>query len=335
MTSTRKSAISRGYGLSQKRQYAIGSILLLVLLQSGCSSSGKTFISPSYVRAGDWIWKDLAGQNIQTTHYLIHTTVTDPEKLDQFARLMEVVYQEYQKIYPGPKTIESRLEVFYFAQYDQWAAYTIFSTGDNARTYLSVFNGAYTLGDKFVCWDGNHLDTLQSAAHEGFHQYVSRTFKTRLPPAIEEGLACSFENLRLDGSRVVIDPSRNPRRETALRQAEGKVLFPLETLLQLHAGDLAEKSPELNELYYAQAWALGSFLRKSPEYQQQFHRMITDTAMGDLPKPVAPNDEKGRYFPARIKPQMMHYFGENWAEFEEKYLRFLRQIVAKSENVVE
>ena len=70
-------------------------------------------------------------------------------------------------------------------------------TGMDAAIYLQITRGGYTIGDWFVSYYVGENATYSVASHEGWHQYVARNFRGRLPPFLEEGTASSDEKERL------------------------------------------------------------------------------------------------------------------------------------------
>ena len=71
---------------------------------------------------------------------------------------------------------------YLFQTRDEWAAFTRTRTGADAAIYLQINRGGYTVRDWYVAYFIGDLGTYSVAAHEGFHQYVARHFRSRLPP---------------------------------------------------------------------------------------------------------------------------------------------------------
>ena len=279
-------------------------------------------------RAGEWSWSGGSGVEYQTTHYLLRTTVTDVQTVERFARLLESALKEYHALIPGLPESKRPLIVYLFARHDEWASYTVETAGDNADLYLQVYAGGYTVRDRFVCWIGNEPDTLSLTAHEGFHQFVGRHFLLRLPPALEEGLATTFEHVTITGSGATFATDTNHRRRTALRYAvEGNYLIPLSTLVQLHAGDLIDRPVALREGFYAQCWALACFLRDDSRYAARFRQYLLDTAQGNLAQDVGRADGTSVYHPARVQPVLEKALAAPWTEIEAAYLRHLKTLI--------
>src|SRR5690606_1520091 len=131
------------------------------------------------------------------------------------------------------------MEGYLFANRTEWAAFTAAHAGEDAAVYLQVPRGGYCYGDVTVMYFLGDLSTYSVAAHEGWHQFVARHFKRRLPPFLEEGMACLFESIRLEQGLPRWNLAINHNRIDKLRAAvEGEALWPLEKLIHMHAGEV-------------------------------------------------------------------------------------------------
>jgi len=290
---------------------------LLFLFASGCATKKPDRLIQ---RTDPWQWRGVNGQAIQTLHYRIHTDVADADAVSRLAARMEQAYLGYRQLISERTAGLARgpLELFVFARYEDFAAYTIDVSGAAADVNLSVGHGGYAIGDRFVCYFGNEPDVLAVAAHEGFHQYVARHTLPRLPPALEEGLAATFETT---------DRAVNPRRQLALGKAiANNALIPFDTLIMLHAGDVAGRSIDLNETFYAQCWALARMLETDPTYATDLKKMLADIAIGRVLRDVGKQDGSGIYKPAAIGPLFKEYITTDWRRFEADYLRTCRRL---------
>jgi len=328
MTSTRTCDIPKAYDrLTLAATLRVARLLCFVFIL-GCDSTPKNEVRIE--RTSYWQWQDITGRQIETAHYVIYTTVTDNDSVQRFARVMEGAFTQYASLVPAIKPDERKLNLHFFATHDEWARYTIATTGKDAEAYLSVLNGGYAVKDEFVCWLSNESDTLTTAAHEGLHQFVARYFRTRLPPTLEEGLACTFETYTFTDTVVTFNPTKNPRRQAALRNAiDGNYLIPLDTLVMIHAGDLRDRDPALRESYYAQAWALAAMLREKPTYRLSFLAMMRAAALGDTPIEIGRNDGSQLYHPDRIRPFLQRYVAPDWKTFQADYDQAVRDLADK------
>lgn len=305
-------------------------IAIAMIASGGCAPSPDQTVKYTTVQA--WEWQTISGRAIETDGYILYTTLSDDDMIQRFARLMEAAHKQYSSLAPQLSMTERKLPLFIFATYDEWARYTLATTGRDAPAYLSVLNGGYAVGDRFVCWVSNETDARTTAAHEGLHQFIARNFRTRLPPTLEEGLACTFETVKIGSQGVTFDPARNPRRQAALRDAiAGEYLIPLDTLILLHAGDLQSRDQPVRETYYAQAWALAVMLRTHPAYREGFLAMMNAAATGNTPIDVGRNDGTQVYHPAKIQPFLQRYVAPDWKRFQSDYREAVHNLAAAPE----
>ena len=260
-----------------------------------------------------WSFDGRSGFEVTTAHYRLFTTVRDRPTIDRFCRLMEAAHAEYAALVP-PATNEIKLlDAYLFERPDEWEAYTRRIGGPDAAVLLSVGPGGYAYGDRFVCWLYNASDLWNVAAHEGFHQYVARHLRQRLPPALEEGLATTFENVTVTDSAVTFDRS-NARRAAGLAdQATPSV--PLDELLRMNAGDIAGRDLPTRERFYGQCWALARLLLESPEYAPGLRKMLIDLREGRAADNVGRTDAAGLYFPNAARPLLARYVAADWPGF--------------------
>jgi hypothetical protein len=146
-------------------------------------------------------------------------------------------------------------------------------------------------------------------------------------------LAARFEPVAsITWSTTPRNGATNTRRRRALARAiEGDYVIPLETMIQLHAGDLVDRPIELREGFYGQAWALAEMLSQPP-HRAGLERLLTDAARGTGTFDLGPADGSGRYDPARVKPLLEKYVAPDWAAFAKAYDRFIRQMAGRSDE---
>ncbi len=258
---------------------------------------------------------------MRTPHYRLYTTVDDTAVLDRFAKLLERAFVQYTELaapLPDADGEIAPLQVYLFDEPGALESFTRKLTGADADVYLSVGTGGYTYDDKVVCFLGSESDTYTTMAHEGLHQYIGRHFRTRLPPTIEEGLACTFENVSMSPTgEVTFDRTRNERRSQWLARAwREKTLIPFDTLIYLHGGDLAGRPLPLVEGYYGQCWALARMLRDDRGYAANFQRLLRDVQTGGTLHDVGRTDASGgAYNPRAIPPLLQQYVAPDWPRF--------------------
>ena len=140
-------------------------------------------------------------------------------------------FQQYAQVAGLSPRSSVPMNGYLFTGRSGWSAFTKANTGEDSVVYLQVSRGAYTINDWFAAyWLG--AGTWPVVAHEGWHQFVARRFAGRLPPALEEGLACLFENVRWQGPLPRWNLADNPARRGALAEAKHRnLLLPLPQLL--------------------------------------------------------------------------------------------------------
>ena len=298
-----------------------------LLAPMGCSpgpASGLGFVAVS--RAHDV--GGYSGLEVRTPHYRLLTTVRDDGVIDRFVRVMESAYAEYAALVPPASPATVPLEIVLLARPEEWDAYTRRLTGADAPIYLSVGPGGYTFGDRFVCWLFNENDLWGVAAHEGFHQYVARHLPARLPPALEEGIASTFEEVSVTGTSVRINRQANARRQQGLSMAaKPGGQWPISDLIRMHAGDVAGRELGTREAFYGQCWALARVLLETPETAAGLRRMLVDLRDGRSPG-VGRTAVGGLYHPAAARPLLQTYMARDWPSFERTYREWIDRNMA-------
>lgn len=235
-------------------------------------------------------WDDshVDGLIIQTEHYTLYTTLLEPLMLRQIPSFLESAYKAYQSQLPQPISSGKPLEVYLFDTRSQWEDFTRGMAGDDAKVYLQIQRGAYTLNGIVVAYNIGRKQTFSVIGHEGWHQFNQRLFTYRLPSWLDEGVATLFETCRYTQGRFVFEPSRNLMRlgslkETLLR----KQLIPLHQLIMLNPGQVINGHGDDDTVinFYAQNYAMVRFLR---EYNygirlRKYHEMLLGGANGTWP----------------------------------------------------
>lgn len=303
---------------------------LILLFAVGCAQPQNYGTGPRSTDTQSWTFDGKPARIVKTEHYLIHTTIEDTAFLQSLAQLMEGALENYRRLTPGIQLTSKPMECYVFARRQQWADFTSQHTGDDAAIYLQINRGGYTVRDWFVAYFIGDVGTFAVAAHEGWHQYVARHFKSRLPPFLEEGMATMFENVSwsLDGPRW--NMSTNPNRAEKLRSAiQDGTLWPLEQLCTMHAGDVVSLSGERIETFYAQNWAFAQFLFQAEggKYQSALRRMLDDLATGAADVHTGrlrgPSDS---WDPKTVKPLLEHYLGMSLPQIDSAYQAYVRHI---------
>ena len=268
-----------------------------------------------------WKFGETNGSIIRTQHYRVFTTSDRPiirQVLPGFLEASLVQYRSALGDLPPPPV---KLDTYLMHTRPEWAALTRALMQDRADIYLRIERGGFAAQGRGVYRDlGPLTDTLNLAAHEGWHQYTQLTFKARLPVYLEEGIATYMEGFRFDPSRPdlpIFMPWANTERYDQLRRAvsAGRVLS-LDTIMTTPPQDLIATDQELALTWYAQVWALVHFLHEGESglYTSALHAILADAASGS-----------GRGI-SRLP--LASYIDTPAKELDEQYQSFIRQITA-------
>lgn len=278
--------------------------------------------------------RDGDGVILRTEHYAIYTTITDPHYRNALTHVMEDAYRRYQALAPSTVDLKTPLECYVFARRSEWESFTTRLTPSDAPTYFRINRGGYTVGDRMAVFSSGQSATLRSAAHEGWHQYAARHLVDRLPPFLEEGIACFFENVQIDErGRPVWELTENHNRSRALRMAtETGQLFPLAQLITLHAGEVVEMPGGRVEAFYAQSWAFARFLwdGDNGRYRPAMQRLLGDSIAGKLTEPTSTTatTRPGNVWDSRsAAPLLERYLSEDLPEIDRAYQQFVAQLI--------
>ena len=275
-----------------------------------------------------WTFGQSDGSIIRTQHYRVFTTSDRPiirQVLPGFLEASLVQYRTSLADLPAPPV---KLDTYLMDTRPEWATLTRALMRERAETYLRIQRGGFAASGRGVYRDlGTLSDTLNLAAHEGWHQYTQLTFKTRLPTYLEEGIATYMEGFRFDPSRPtapIFMPWANTERYDQLRAAAGKgQLFSLSELVSSSPQNLIATNQTRALTWYAQVWALVHFLREGESglYAAGFQTMLTDAAGG-----VSESTRTSR------RRQMLNpfpvYFDSSADELDAAYQAFIERITA-------
>lgn len=313
-------------------------IVTALLLAAGCAQYGgarRELDGPhgaTRLRSEPWAYGDRPGQRVRSPHYVIHTTIDDPEVVDALGQVMEGAFQQYRRIAPDAPATDRPMDCYLFQYRNEWAAFTERHTGVDAPIYLQINRGGYTFGDRYVAFFIGDIQTYSVAAHEGWHQYVARHFKHRPPPFLEEGLACLFEQVRWEGNLPRWDLTSNANRIRGLRNASAsRTLMPLRQLVSMHAGQVVNGTSFQVEAFYAQNWAFARFLwdAEGGRYRPALQRMLADAAAGRLYRDnIARRPGSTEWDPSSTTPLLERYLEMPLADIDRAYRAYIRKIVA-------
>jgi hypothetical protein len=253
---------------------------------------------------------------------------------------MEGAYAQYRDLTPGITPSDRPMDCYIFAHRNEWAQFTTEHTGPDAAIYLQINRGGYTRFDWSVIYYIGEDATYAVAAHEGWHQYVARNFKTRIPPFLEEGIATMFENVRWAGDLPRWDLGTNPNRIAKLRRAiDDHNLFPLNELITMHAGNVVGLHGGKIEAFYAQDWAFAVFLLHADHarHKPALLKLLSDAANGtayfpsELPHSILPD----AWQPQSVKPLLERYLGEDLPSIDREYQAYIQSLAANTDPAFE
>ena len=299
---------------------------------SRVQSPVQSLIKPAPAEFEDRAVDGSPGVRVVLPHYVIDSTIQDRQLLAQLGDLMEGALYAYRSLAPDVPVSTEPMRCYVFRTRAQWADFTQEHTGDDAAIYLRVNRGGYTVGDWFVAYWIGDIATFSVAAHEGWHQYVARHFKGRLPPFLEEGLACLFEQVKWEGELPRWDLAQNQARLMALRSAmDMGEMYPLGDLVRMHAGQVVGKSSGKIEAFYAESWAFARFLYDGDHgsHRAALRRMIADAARGTLYGDSSREMSRGGgplWDPATARPMLEHYLGQNLSAAEEQFRSYVQRL---------
>ncbi len=308
--------------------------LILCLGVAGCahnagnSSGSDTALPP--VQIQPWTYEGKPAIQVQTAHYAIYTTIPDHELLERVGHVMEGAFAEYNRFAPASPRSDEPMTCYLFLTRDQWAQFTRHYTGSDAAIYLHINRGGYTIHDWYVAYFMGDNGTFSVAAHEGFHQYASRNFRNRIPPFLEEGIACMFEDVRWNGKSPYWSLEVNVGRLSSLRTAiDQKRLFTLDTLATTHAGQIVNGPPGRIAAFYGQSWAFARFCwdAENGKYRHGLQEMLSDAAAGKLFAATRLRPGVFVWDPKSAPPQLEHYFGEDIATLDNHFRAYMSGLV--------
>lgn len=320
------------------RSRAAHATVLSLFLLAGCASSknpplgkweGPQLLSNASLEP--WSFRGEQARRVKSENYVIYTTIDDEDTLAVLPQVMEGALAQYKKVAPGTAHSKDPMECYIFERRIEWEAFTRANTGPDANIYLQIRRGGYAIRDKYVSYYIGRYATASVAAHEGWHQYVSRHFIGRLPPFVEEGLACMFEGIGWQNENLPRwNLSINQVRVQALRKAtEANKLWPLEKVVAMHAGEVVEENGEKVDAFYAQAWVFAKFLYESENgrFRPNLQKWLADTANGTVYDPTRTHARAGGpWNRTAVKPMLEHYLKLDFATIDRLYQTYLRKV---------
>lgn len=280
----RGNAVFFSFGRFDRLLFLLSAFCVLQLALFGCAASGGA--QTIEFQSEPWAFRGRPGTKLVTAHYEIYTTLRDETLINGIPEMCESAYSEYARLVAPVHATDERMKVYLFAARPEWADFTREFTGARAAVFLKVRNGGYSEQGVSVIQYVSHDITFPLLAHEGFHQYLYCCVTDQVPAWLNEGLAVYFEGQELGGDgRTKFEPWNNPSRSNSLAEAIiRKKLFPLEEILDTHAGRIAGMPPRTVGTYYSQLWALVGFLMEGEggKYSDGFGRLLKAVSGGEL-----------------------------------------------------
>lgn len=327
----------------EKLRKILGGLLVYgLILAPGCAaqeslSSWRGPQAPAALRVDDWTFGEQKAQVLRTPNYSIYTTIQDDEVKELLPQVMEGALQMYRQIAPDVALTDRPMDCFIFRWRSEWDRYTQRYAGSDAQVYLQIRSGGYTIQDRSVAYYIGRLATFSVAAHEGWHQYASRHFIGRLPPFLEEGLACMFETISWRDRLPRWNLAVNPTRALMLRHAvEANNLWPLEQLCAMHAGDIVGESNDRIDAFYAESWAFARFLWEGEggKYRPALAKWIAETAAGTVYDPTRSHSRAAAPWNRRaVRPMLEHYLGEDVQTVDAAFRAYMKKIAQEDPGV--
>ena len=309
--------------------------LWMGLIAGGCSSApplghwdGPT--ASAAAASNEWDFGQDKGSVLQSRHYRIFTTIKEPEVQKLLTDVMEGAFLMYCQVTPDVKISDRPLDCYMFRSRSEWDVYTQRYGGSDARVYLQIRSGGYTVRDRYVAYYIGREGTFSVAAHEGWHQFAGRHFKGRMPPFLEEGLACMFESISWKGELPRWNLSVNAPRAANLKKAiEGKFIVPLDELCAMHAGDIVGEKRDRIDAFYAQSWAFARFMWEGDDgrHRPALQKWLAETAAGTVYDPTSSHCKVGSPWNRRaVGPMIEHYLGADLKSIDQAYQAYVRKI---------
>lgn len=231
-----------------------------------------------------WSAEGLTGRRFVTDHFEIFSTLRDPEFEAALPGFLEACYLQYEALISFPAGVEMKLSAYIFGTRSEWARFARRHFPARYEVYSRIRSGGFTEGATSVSFHASRAATLATLAHEGWHQYIGARLETPIPAWLNEGLACYHEAVEFAGTTPRFTPQHNTFRINSLREAiQADKTMSLQEIVDTDAGRvIAGNDAGGSQIYYAQAWALATFLRHgaSGRHAPAFDRMLRDLADG-------------------------------------------------------
>lgn len=267
------------------RRCAAAALPAACAILAGCVGPTSTARHPA-VAAEPAVLDGIRARKYTTEHFTIYSTLTDTEMEAILPSFLEAAYQRYETSFPVPPTAPIRLSTYVFGNRAEWLRFVGRHFVARYGVYSRIRAGGFTEGTASYQFYSQRAETLATLAHEGWHQYLAARVPRGTPAWLNEGLACYHEAFHYARDRPEFTPQRNTFRIESMRTAlQTNQLMPLATIVATDAGEVISQNHGIaTQVYYAQAWALVTFLRHGDggRHQKAFDRMMRDLADGSF-----------------------------------------------------
>ena len=304
-------------------------LLVGALVLGGCRAPGPGVVD---FTCQEWSQNGLTGRRLTTDHFEIVSTLRDAEFENALPGFVEAAYRRYEATLPVTGGEGPRLTMYVFGTRFEWERYTQRHFPTRYEIYRRIRNGGFTEGDLSVSFFTNRAATLATLAHEGWHQYVGSRLAAPIPAWLNEGLACYHEAVEFVGPKPRFTPRHNTFRINALREAVRRdELLSIRELVDTDAGQVISYDRGwIARVYYAQAWALITFLRHGDggRYAGRFEQMLRDVAEGTFSVQIsaAALTTPGRSDITLGQAAFRQYFGRSPEDLQEDYYDYLVRV---------
>ena len=249
---------------------------------TGCATTGPK--EPVGFTSSPWVEEKLSGRRLVTKHFDIWSTLRDGEFELALPEFLELAYSSYVGTIPPVEGESPRLNVYVLGTPSEWARFVMSRQPPGVDIHILTRADGFTHGSMSACLYEDRATTLAALAHECWHQYIGTRSDMPIPAWLDEGLGCCFEVLQVTNGKRKYDSSRNSIRINGLRDAIGRgKLLPLEQLVISDAASISRHyDTDLTQTYYAQVWALVTYLRHGSDgrHTKDLDRLLDDVGNG-------------------------------------------------------
>lgn len=258
---------------------------MALALLAGCQGSSPAGPRIQFERQ-DALLDGAPARKFTTAHFTIYSTLQDKELEDLLPTFLEAAYRRYELSFATAPPAPVRLTTYVFGGRADWLRYVGRNHAARYDVYSRIRAGGFTEGTTAYLFYSQRAETLATLAHEGWHQYLGARVPRGAPAWLNEGLACYHEAFYYGAKGPEFTPERNTFRIESLRRAlQLNELLPLTQIAATDAGEVISRNHSLvTQVYYAQAWALVTFLRHGDggKHRKAFDRMMSDLADGSF-----------------------------------------------------